>query len=164
MFFRTWSALLLALALIGMGSFEFEKGAHYRQVAKREASTTGTLLDVDVNDESSNYQFRFQVHGAWLRRDTHDCTTPLTTAGCVVGAPVLVYYDPNHVTDALLEEFGTAGWGRMAFGACIAVFGLLLLIVHFIAKRALAGPDETSGSDHNIMGDGPEIIHVVPYE
>lgn len=163
MFFRSATAVLLAIALIGVGAFQLLKGSYYREVSKREAATAGTLLYVS-HGKSSTYQYRYQVSGFWIRNDSGTCRTPLTPAGCAVGAPVLVYYDRDHVSDSLLEEFGVAGRGKILFGCILVGCGLLLLGLYPIAKKALAGPDESKETDVDTPAAGPEVIHVVPYE
>ena len=114
-------------------------GWSYMEVSKREASTVGTLVRV-IHQKGSTYEFAFRVNGVPVRDDSGDCKTALTPSGCIEGATVVVYYDPERVTGALLQEFGAAGREKIFFGALMAFGGFLLIGLYFIFQKVKASP------------------------
>jgi hypothetical protein len=163
MFFRSSKSIVLAIILLGIGGFQLMTGRHYMDVSKREASTAGRLVQIR-HGKGTAYDFLFQVNGASILGQSRACKTALAEAGCEEGAPVLVYYDCEDVTESLLEDFGAAGRGKVLFGVCLASLALLLIGLHFLFKKALASPDESEEIDYDKPDDGPEVIHVVPTE
>lgn len=163
MFFRSGRAVVLAIILIGVGGFQLVKGLYYREVSRREAATVGILLYV-YHGKSSTYDYRYEVNGVAIRDESGSCKTALSPAGCVVGAPVRVYYDRDQVTETLLQEFGAASREKISFGCFMLGGGFLLLVLYPIAKKFLSGPDESPDIDVDTPAVGPEIIHVVPDE
>jgi hypothetical protein len=163
MYFRSSKSILLAALLIVVGTVQLMMGWSYTEVSGREDTTVGTLIRV-FHGKGSTYEFSFKVNGVTIQDGTGTCRTALTPSGCTEGAAVLVYFDPERVTGALLEEFGAAGRGKIFFGSWMVACGLLLTGLHFFFKRALASPDESEETDYDKPDDGPEVIHVVPIE
>ncbi|HKF47474.1 MAG TPA: DUF3592 domain-containing protein [Terracidiphilus sp.] len=151
----------MAVLLITIGCFQLLKGNYYKDVSQREATTVGTLFRVH-HGKGSTYEYQFQINGVSIRDDSDTCKTALTSAGCVKGAQVLVYYDRNDLTETLLQEFGAASREKIFFGGFMAVCGLLLIGLHFIFKKALKSPDESEEVDEDAAVNEPEVIHVVP--
>jgi hypothetical protein len=161
MFFRSGVSIVLGVILIAVGIVQLMMGWSYTEVSKREATTVGRIVHV-FHGKSTIYKFLFQANGVAIRGDTGTCRTALTLAGCQEGAPVRVYYDPQQVTGALLEDFGAAAREKKFLGALMATCGLLLIGLHFVFKKALASPDESDEIDYDKGDDGPDNLHVVP--
>jgi hypothetical protein len=161
MFFRSQRAVVLAIILIGVGGIQLLMGWSYIDDSKREASTIGTLIRVH-HGKGSTYEYVFEVNGVRIRDDSGTCRTPLTSAGCAVGATVVVFYDRENLSRTLLEEFGAAGRGKVIFGAWMAGIGLLLIGLYFLLQKALAGPDESEDTEDDELRNEPEIVHIVP--
>ncbi len=156
MFFLSSKSIVLAFFLIVVGGVQLLMGWSYTEVSKREASSVGTLIHVR-HGKGSSYEYVFRVNSGTY-------VTPLTTAGCIQGAAVLVYYDREHVTGSLLQEIGAAGREKIFLGSWMVAGGLLLIGLHFVSKRILASPDESEDTIIDKPGDIAEEIHVVPHE
>ena len=163
MFFRSLRSLILAIILLIAGSVQLSNSLDYADSAKREVSAVGKLTYVS-GGRSSTYEYSFVINGFETGSESGSCRTALSSQGCTVGAPVLVYYDPSHRSSPMLQEFGAASRERGFFGALMVMVDLVLVVLYFIAKRALASPDGASDIDYDKPVVGSEIIHVVPEE
>lgn len=164
MFFRSWKSLLLAKILIIVGCVLLFFGFNYRGAASREISTVGRITRVQCGGKGCTYSYVFVVNGTNILDDSETCKTPLTPRGCVEGAPVRVYYDPEHLSESMLGEFSVAGREKLISGTCLVLVGLVLITIYFLIKRAEGGSDDSPDPDRNLDGPQPDVIHVVPGE
>jgi hypothetical protein len=86
----------------------------------------------------------------------------LTKAGCVKGAPVLVYYDPKQVSGSLLQEFKSAGREKLFLGSWLLGIGLLAFGLRSFFNRKSAGSNDSEAAEQDQPADESEVIHVVP--
>jgi hypothetical protein len=161
MWFRSSKSLVLAVILIGIGFVQLMMGLSYMQVSKREASTVGTVTRVDCG-RSCTYAYTFEVNEVRIRDDSSTCDTALTRAGCKVGAPVLVYYDPQNLSETMPEEFGAASRERYFMGGWMAGCGLLLIGLNFILKKTLKDSEEPEERDKSGPDDESEVLSIAP--
>ena len=158
MFLNSWKSIPVAAILTIMGLIQLYYGSKYADAAKREVSTVGFLKYVN-HGKQSIYDFSFEEKGFLTGSITHSCRTALTPQGCEEGAKVLVYYDPEHRTSPMLEEFGAAGREKLLFGALFLFVGLALFSFHFVVKKMAADPDGPAGSDDDLGTDNSETLH-----
>jgi len=131
--------------------------------SKREATTVGTLVEA-WHGKGSTYRYLFKVNGVTIRDYSSECKTALTPAGCVEGAAVLVYYDREHVTESMLEDFKAAANELIFLGAWMLGIGLLVLGLRSFLNRKSARPDESGASDEGKPADQSEVLHIAPNE
>jgi len=164
MFFRSWKSLLLSkIAIIG-GCVLIFFGFTYRDVATREVSTVGRITRVQCGGKGCGYAYVFVFNGVNVLDDREICKTPLTTRGCVDGALVRVYYDPDHLSESKLQDFVVASRENLISGASLVGFGLVLIALYFLIKRAEGGSDGSPDPDRNLDNAQPDVIHIVPGE
>ena len=163
MFFLSSKSIGLAVLVLVIGGVQLLIGWTYLDVSKRELSTVGTLVSVH-HGRGSSYEYVFRVNDVSIRDDSGTCKTALTPAGCIKGATVLVYYDREQATRSQLQEFGVAGREKIFWGTSMVSIGLLLIVLHFVFKRALASPDESEATDVDKSGDAAEVIRIIPPE
>jgi len=163
MFSRSWKSLLLAKVLILVGCVLLFFGWTYGDAAKREARTVGTITRVDCG-RSCTYVYIFKANDVRIQGDSSTCHTALTHEGCKVGAPVLVYYDPQHLSETMLEEFGAASRERYFIGTWMVASGLALIGVYFILKKGVKDPEKPDEPDESGRNGEPDVLHVVPGE
>lgn len=164
MFFRSWKSLLLSKISIVVGCVLLFFGFTYRDAARREVSTVGRLTRVQCGGRGCSYAYEFVVNGVNILDDSETCKTPLTPRGCVEGALVSVYYDPEHLSESMLGEFGAAGREKFISGASLVVVGLVLIAVYFLIKRTEGSSDNSPDPDRNLDDPQPDVIHIVPGE
>jgi hypothetical protein len=162
MFFRSARVLVIAVALIGVGAYQLFKGLYYKDVAKREAKTVGTLIYVH-HGKGATYRYRFVVNGQAIIDESSACKTATGSSECDEGAQVLVYYDRKDLSETLLQEFGAASWESFFMGTWMTACGTLLVALHYLLNR---GSKSANGwdpdPDEDITYPEPEINHVVP--
>ena len=164
MFFRSWKSLLLSKISIIAGCVLLFFGFTYRGAAGREVSTVGRITRVQCGGKGCTYAYVFVVNGSNILDDSETCKTPLTARGCVEGAPVRVYYDPKHLSESMLQEFGVASREKLIFGASLVAFGVVLIALYFLIKRSESGSDDSADPDRNLDDPQPDVIHIVPGE
>lgn len=163
MFFRSWRSLLLAKISIIVGCVLLFFGFINRGAASREVSTVGRITRVQCGGKGCTYSYVFAVNGTNILDDSETCKTSLTPRGCAEGEPVRVYYDPEHLSESMLEEFGIASRNQLTSGACLVLFGLVLIALYFLIKRA-EGASDNPDPDRNLDDPQPDVIHIVPDE
>lgn len=163
MFFRSWKSLLLSKILIIIGCAFLFFGFTYRDAAKREASTVGQITSVHCG-RGCTYSYVFIVDGIKILDDSQTCHTPLTPQGCVRGALVRVYYDRTHLSENMLEEFGAASRENLVPGVGLVLFGIFLIALYFMIKRAEGSSSDSPDPDRDLDNSRPDVIHVVPGE
>lgn len=161
MFFQSWRSLILAILLIGIGCIQLFYSREYADAAKREVSTVGRLTYVS-RGKSSTFEYSFEVNGFTTGSISGKCRTALTPQGCKEGAQVIVYYDPEHRSPPMLEEFGAASRERLFFGSLMVICGFLLIGFYFILKRVVGDPEESEETDESKNNDEPDVLHIVP--
>jgi len=149
--------------MIVVGGALFMFGWTYADAARREATVVGRISGRDCG-RTCNYDYVFRFNSVNIQDRTNTCKTALTNEGCKVGAPVLVYYDPEDASVSALQEFGAAARGRMFMGAWMVVCGLVLLGVYFILNRAGGGSGEAQDPDDGTKSVGSGVLHVAPGE
>jgi len=155
--------LLLAKVFIVVGCVLLFFGWTYWDVAKREATMIGTISRVDCG-RGCTFVYIFKVNGIKIQDDSSTCHTALTPRGCNVGAPVLVYYDPQHLSETMLEEFGAASRERYFMGVWMVGCGLLLIGLYFILKKVRKGSEEPDEPDESRRNGESDVIHIAPVE
>jgi hypothetical protein len=163
MFFRSWRSLLLSKVSIIAGCILLFFGFIDRGAAGRELSTTGRITRVQCGGKGCTYSYVFVVKGTSILDDSETCKTPLTPRGCAEGALVRVYYDPQHLSESMLGEFGAASREKLISGACLVLFGLVLIALFFLIKRA-EGTSNDPDPDRNLDDPQPDVIHIAPGE
>ncbi len=131
--------------------------------ATRERTTVG-VIDGFSGGRGGTYYFEFELDGQKHYDASPVCRTALTPKGCKFGARVLVYYDRSPSLRTKLKEFGEASRDNLATGFWLAVLGLLLIVLHFTARKVI-GPDEPDESDQvdtHPPSKNSESLHVVP--
>lgn len=161
MFFESRGSLLVAGVLLLAGCGGFFWSWKYADSATREKTTTGVITYIG-GGKSSHYYYEFEIDGVKLYDESRPCKTALTPRGCKVGASVLVYYDHNPTLETRLQDFGDASRGDLIFGVCMTLGGLLLIVLHFVFKKALMSPDESDEIGFDRLDPGPEIVHIDP--
>jgi hypothetical protein len=104
----------------------------------------------------------FTVDGIRYQDDGDTCLTPISQQGCKEGAPVLVYYDREHLSRSRLQEFRTASREKLFFGEWATGIGLLMLGLHFWIKRNGSNSEDSEGPDTDEPGEESEVLHVTP--
>jgi hypothetical protein len=161
MFFRSWRARLCGIVLILVGCGFLAVSWIDQNAASQETTTTGVITKVYYG-KSTSYDYIFQVNGVSIKDDAGSCHTPLSPQGCVSGAPVLVYYDPKHLSMSMLQEIGSAAREKLFFGLWMTGFGLFLVALYLILKKN-DGEGEDSEEEHESdRNDESEVLHVVP--
>ena len=163
MFFRSWRSLLLSKISIIAGGILLFFGFIDRGAAGREISTVGRISRVQCGGKGCTYSYVFVVNGTNILDDSETCKTPLTSRGCAEGALVRVYYDPEHLSESMLGEFGAASTEKLIAGAGLVSFGLVLIALYFLIKRA-EGTSDVPDPDRNLDDAQPDVIHIVPGE
>lgn len=156
-------SLIVAAILIVAGTYQALSSRTFAEAASREASTVGVITYVS-GGRGTSYEFRFVVDGRQRSSVSASCHTPLSYSGCVVGAPVRVYYDPASIAATTLQEYGDRARGMLFLGVCLILGGLVVTVFHFVFSRMEKDSDgddepdepETSGPD-----DGT-IFHITP--
>ena len=161
MFFRSWKSLLLAKILIIVGCVLLFFGFTYRGAASREASTVGRITRVQCRAKGCTYSYVFVVNDTNILDDCETCKTPLSPRGCAEGSLVRVYYDPEHLSESMLGEFGVASQEELIPGTCLVLFGLVLIALYFLIKR-FEGASDDPDPDRNLDDPQPDVIHIVP--
>lgn len=162
MFFRSQKSLVLAVILIAIGGFKILQGSHYRGAVPREKTAVGTIVSIHRGRGGTSYIYKFRFNGVTGEDSSGVCKTPLTAAGCIEGAPVLVYYDRDDAGTNLLDEFGAAAREKTLFGIWMTGCGLLLIGLHFLFLKLMRSPDESEETDLDTDRNEPDNIHVVP--
>ena len=134
-----------------------------QDAAKREATTVGTISRKDCG-RTCTYVYVFKVNDVKIQDDTSTCRTALTSAGCAVGAPVLVYYDRERLSVTALQEFGFASRGRLFMGVWMASCGLLLIGLNSFLNRKGANPEESEEPDESDGDNRSDVLHIAPGE
>lgn len=163
MFFRSSKAILLAIILMVVGGAQFLMGLSYEEASKREATTVGTLVRAE-HGRTSTYEYQFKMNGVSIRDSSDTCRTALSPAGCKVGAPVLVYYDPEQVAGTQLQEYGVAGRGKIFFGVWMMISGLFVIGLYFLLNRVTTDQSTSEATDEDQRGNESEAIHITPVE
>jgi hypothetical protein len=165
MSFRSEKSKILALLLLIVGGYQLMRGWSYFEAASREVTTVGTISRVIPGGRSGpTYEYSFEVNGVKISDDSGTCRTPLSSRRCKEGAQVLVYYDPDHLSETLLQEFGEAGRQRLFFGAWMAGCGLLLIALYFFLNRAGSKPSNDDRLENDEDKPESDVIHIVPSE
>jgi hypothetical protein len=163
MFFRSWKSLVLAKIVIVVGCVLLFWGWTDADAAKREATAAGTISNVSCG-RGCTYEYIFRVNGVRIEDDSDTCHTALTTEGCNVGAPVLVYYDPEHLSNSKLEEFGVLSRERYFMGIWMVSCGLFLIGLYFILQKFGKNSDDEEEPCEGDGDDKSDVLHVVPGE
>jgi hypothetical protein len=128
--------------------------------AKREKTTVGIVTYVSGGKSASVY-YRFKIDGVVLNGGGDACRTALTSKGCAVGAPVLVYFDHNPALVTRLEDFRDASYHDWFTGFGMVFGGLLITVMHFLSRSKLYGLD--SQDEEEDSSEGPaEVLHITP--
>ncbi|WP_348265175.1 hypothetical protein P8935_11675 [Telmatobacter sp. DSM 110680] len=163
MFLRSWKSLLLSKISIIAGCILLFFGFIDRGAAGRELSTAGRITQVQCGGKGCTYSYVFVVNGTSILDDSETCKTPLTPRGCAEGALVRVYYDPQHLSESMLGDFGLASREKFISGACLVLFGLVLIALYFLIRRAEGASDDPD-PDLNLDRSQPDVIHIVQGE
>lgn len=158
--FRSAQLQILGIILILVGGFQLLSGLSYADVARREATTVGTISRVDCG-RTCTFVYVFKINGVGIQDDTNTCRTSLSPQRCRVGAPVLVYYDPENVSQTLLQDFRAASRGRIFFGIWMVSCGLLLMGLRLILDKREKNSSEIEQREN--PGED-EVLHVAPGE
>jgi hypothetical protein len=162
-FLSSRGSLIVAGILLLAGCVCFFLSRKDAASARREKTTIG-LIDGVSGGRHTSYYFEFKLDGVKIYDESGSCQTALSSRGCEVGAPVLVYYDHDSELRTKLKEFGAASSDDSITGFFMVFGGLLIIVLHFLFKRALESPDDSDGIDVDQTDEGPEAIHVVPDE
>jgi Protein of unknown function (DUF3592) len=157
----TLPTLIWGVVLIPLGCFQFFFAWQYSDAAKREIGTIGGITHV-YHGKSTSYQYVFTVDGVRYQDDSDRCVTPLSRQGCQEGAPVLVYYDPEHLSLSRMQEFRAASHEKLSFGEGAIGIGLVLLGLHFWLKRNSSNSEDGEETDTVESDEQSEVLHVVP--
>ena len=160
MFFRSPVSLLLAAILLLVGSVQFFLGWSYADAAKGEATAVGAITYITGGRGGSTYDYEFEIEGVKLEQDSGTCQTALTSQGCKVGAPVLVYYAHTPVLQTRLQEFGTASREKYFKGGTMAGCGLFLTGFYLILKKTGKGSGETDEPDESGHKNEADVFHI----
>lgn len=163
MFFQSAKAQILGIFLLVVGGVLLMLGWSYADAAKREATAVGTITQVSCG-RSCTYAYVFKFNNVSIGDDTSTCRTALTRRGCKVGAPVLVYYDPENPTETALQEFGAAGRGRIFMGIWMLSCGLILIGINSFLNREGKDPEEPEDLDESEQSGQSDAIHIAPGE
>lgn len=157
---KTW-LLSIGAGMSIFGSVQCLSGFYHKGIAKHEASVVGKIVGVHQG-KSTSYEYVFRADGLNIDDSDDECRTGLTARGCQPGAPVRVYYDSTHLSRSLLNEYGAQSREEFGMARWLIPAGLILLIVLYLANRFGDGEEDEDESDHEIVEQGPEILHVVP--
>ena|ERR1700733_14117420 len=160
-FLSSRGSLIVASILLFAGCVCFFLSREDADSARREKATVG-VIDGVSGGRGASYYFEFEIDGAKLYGESGSCETALSSRGCTVGAPVLVYFDRNPSLRSKLKEFGAASSDDLITGFWMAFGSLLIVVLHFLFRRALESPDESDEVDVDRLDKRPEVIHVVP--
>jgi hypothetical protein len=162
-FLSSRGSLIVVVILLLAGCACFYLSWKDADSAKHEKTTVG-VIDGLSGGRHSSYYYEFEMDGVTLYDESGSCRTALSPRGCVVGAPVLVYYDHDPAFRTKLKEFGAASRDDLLTGLFMVFVGLFITILHFLFRRALESPDESDDVDTDRPNGRPEAIHVVPDE
>ena len=161
MFFRSAKSQILAIILILVGCFQLFWGLSYMDAARRELSAVGKISHVDCG-RGCTYMYDFTINGVKVIDQSNTCKTPLSALRCKEGAPVLVYYDPEHISISALQEFGAASRGRLFLGTWMVGCGLLLVALYHLLQRMKTDQDESEPPDQSENKERDEVLHIAP--
>jgi hypothetical protein len=139
MFFSSRGSLIVAAILFLAGCASFYLYWRDSESAKREKTTVGVVTYFS-GGRSTTIQYKFEIDGIALYGETGTCRTALTSKGCVVGAPVLVYYDHNPALVTKLIEFGDASRRDWFTGFGMVFVGFLITLMHFLSRSRFYSP------------------------
>jgi len=109
---------------------------------------------------TTTYEYVFKIGQVQLYGDNSSCHTALSSNGCKVGAPVLVYYAHLPVLETRLQEFGEAGRDKLLTCIWMISSGFLMIALFFVFKRT-GGSDESEDTHEN-LSEAPDDLHIVP--
>ena len=163
MLFESRGSLLVAAILLVAGCFQTISSRRFAEAAGREASAVGVITYVS-GGRGQSYYFGFVVNGYRRSGLSASCHTPLSYNGCVVGAPVRVYYDPAQIVETTLQEYGDRARGMLSLGICFILGGLLVTALHFVFRRMEKDPSGDGDSDEQDSSDPNDDtpLHVTP--
>jgi hypothetical protein len=163
MFFRSGKAQILGIIMLVVGGVLSMLGWSYADAAKREATAVGVIKQVNCG-RGCTYAYVFKFNDVSIEDQSSTCNTALTQQGCKVGAPVLVYYDPEDPTENALEEFRAASRARGFMGIWMISCGLILIGVNFILNKTSKGAEEPDDRDGSERSGESDVLHIAPGE
>jgi hypothetical protein len=165
MFLDSRLAVIAGIVLALVGTFKALSSRQYADAAQRELIFKGNLTHISRASKSPTYfDYEFIRNGFVTQGESLSCHSAQSWQGCQVGAPVLVYYDPEQKVETTLEEYGVIGQEKLLIGVGLIIGGLLLAVLHFVFKKMAYTPDSSeSGIDNDNPGES-EVPHIVPRE
>ncbi|MGA2252181.1 hypothetical protein [Terracidiphilus sp.] len=161
-----WTQLTLiwGIILVPLGCFQFFFAWQFSDAAKREIASVGKIVHA-YHGRGTSYLYVFTVDGVNYQDDSGTCVTPISRLGCKEGAPVLVYYDREHLSLSRMQEFQAASREKLFGGEWATGIGLLLLGLHFWIGRNRSDSEDSEESD-DADADKPdkesEVLHIAP--
>ena len=156
-----WTRVTLTwgIVLVLLGCFQLFFAWQFSDEVKRENGTVGKITHT-YHGKRTSYTYVFTVDGVRYQDDSDTCVTPLSEEGCQEGAPVLVYYDREHLSRSRMQEFRAASREKLSLGEWATGIGLMLLGLHFWIKKNRRDSENSEKADANQLDKGPEVLHI----